>query len=203
MHFISRCCPCFIGGSQIRFTVSFSFRTELGSIVHRVLKNWACGMPRNQERARTRVPRLPPTSWERMPGTVRWKSKRTPSRTTSIALRRLLSMKSMTTSSVTFPHSNRPCSKKRVSCVIFCENWICRWLLSVRFDNFLFSYISKKAKLKFSIFISKDAKLIWKVKLVKQVSNIKRTVPNRWSWIQPCEIKFSFLYFRSWIQQSF
>ena len=34
MHFIG----CFNGGSQIRFTVWFSFRTELGSMVHHVLK---------------------------------------------------------------------------------------------------------------------------------------------------------------------
>ena len=38
MRFISRFCPCFTEGSQIWVTVTFGFRTELGSILHHVLK---------------------------------------------------------------------------------------------------------------------------------------------------------------------
>ena len=39
MAFTSLFCTCFDGESQLRFTIRFSFRTELGSIVHHVLKN--------------------------------------------------------------------------------------------------------------------------------------------------------------------
>ena len=39
MQLISFFCPCFNGESQIRFSVRFSFRTELGSIGQRVLKD--------------------------------------------------------------------------------------------------------------------------------------------------------------------
>ena len=38
MHFISLFCPRFYGESQIRFLTTFSFRRELGPVVHHVLK---------------------------------------------------------------------------------------------------------------------------------------------------------------------
>ena len=39
MYLISLFCHCFYGASDIGFAVRLSFRTELGSLVHHVLKN--------------------------------------------------------------------------------------------------------------------------------------------------------------------
>ena len=38
MAFTSHFCTCFDGESQLRFTIRLSFKTELGSVVHHVLK---------------------------------------------------------------------------------------------------------------------------------------------------------------------
>ena len=70
MNLISLLCPCFNGESKIRFPVWFSFRTELGPLVHHVLNIWFLSpglpdrqrnstIPRNQHLRRKRRPRPP------------------------------------------------------------------------------------------------------------------------------------------------